>query len=338
MSTTTKKNGVLPGVSLDCGTMNFVAARRSGKSVKISRLRDAFLDLPPENRRMLRLSKTSYVEMDDRLLVIGDEALSTANLFNREARRPMAGGMISPGELEAQSVIAVMIGQLLGDPVIPEEKCCYSVPAPAVDVAGSDVVYHKAIIGKILSELGYDPEPMNEALAIVYSECELENFSGVGISFGSGMTNVCLAYSAMSALEFSVRRGGDWIDNGAAKAVGTTSAKMCALKERGVDITSPSDRESEAIALYIRELIDYALKGIVDHFHKVRNEILIPQPVPIVVSGGTALAGGFLDMFKKRFELMRKGFPVEISDIRIAKDPITTVASGLLLMSTMDDD
>jgi hypothetical protein len=35
---------------------------------------------------------------------------------------------------------------------------------------------------------------------------------------------------------------------------------------------------------------------------------------------------------------MRKNFPVEISDIRVAKDPITSVATGLLLMSTMDDD
>lgn len=335
---TKSKDNLLPGVGLDAGTMNFVAARRVGKNVKTTRLRDAFLDLPPENKRMLRLSNTSYVEMSGRLLVVGDEALSTANLFNREARRPMAGGVISAGELEAQGVIGVMVKQLLGDPISPMEKCCYSVPAPAVDVPDSDITYHKAIIGKILSELGYDPDPINEALAIIYSECGSENFSGLGISFGSGMTNVCLSYNAMSALEFSIRRGGDWIDRGASLAVGTTAAKACALKEKGIDITSPNGREEEAVALYVRELIDYALNSIKDHFHKIRNEILIPHPIPLIVSGGTSLAGGFLNMFMSRFDLIRESFPVEISEIRLAKDPITAVSTGLLLLSSMDDE
>lgn len=326
------------GAGLDVGTMNFVAARRNnGKNVKTVRLRNAFLDLPPEQKRMLKLSKTSYIEYDGRLLVIGDEAISTANLFNKEARRPMSSGIIAAGEVDAQGVMAVIVKHLLGEPKHTKEQCCFSVPASAVDVSDSDTTYHKAVLSKILTELGYSPNPVNEALAVVYSECVSENFSGLALSYGSGMTNVCLAYNAMSALEFSIARGGDWVDRGAARAIGITSAKMCMLKERGVNLSTPKNREEEAVALYVQSLIDYSIDSIMSHFSKVRREILIPKPIPIVVSGGTSLADGFVEKFKERFELFRGKFPIDVSEVRHAKDPMTSVASGLLLYAQMED-
>jgi hypothetical protein len=325
------------GVGLDCGTMNFVAARRSAKKIVHSRVRDAFLDLPLDTKRMLKISNTDYVEVDGKLLVIGDKALETANLFNREARRPMSQGVIASGEIDAQQVIGLMMKQILGEPRMPKEKCCYSIPAPAVDVVGSDVTYHRAILGKILGELGYQAEPVNEALAIIYADCTKESFSGLGISYGSGMTNVCLAYNAMSALEFSLGKGGDWIDGGAAKAVNSTAAKMCAVKEGGIDITKPKTREEEAIALFVQTLIDYTIDEFSKRFAKAKNELLVPKPIPIIVSGGTSLAGGFLDKFKERFELHRAKFPIQISEVRGAIDPMTAVATGLLMLSQMDD-
>ena len=324
------------GIGVDIGTMNIVGARKVGGKIIYSQVRDAFLDLPLDNKRMLRMSNTDYAELDGKLLVIGDKALDTANIFNREARRPMSQGVIASGEIDAQKVISLMMKQILGSPKKDKEKCCYSIPAAAVDIQGSDITYHKLILGKILQELGYDPEPTNEALAVVFSECSKENFSGLGISYGSGMTNVCLAYNAMSALDFSLGKGGDWIDNGAAKAVNSTSSKMCSIKESGIDLTSPKTREEEAIGLFVQTLIDYTIDNFTKHFVGVKNEILVPKPIPIIVSGGTSKAGGFLDKFKERFEIHRDKFPIKISEIRAAVDPMTAVATGLLMLSQMD--
>lgn len=332
------------GVGLDCGTMNFVAARRVEKSIKTKRVRDAFINLPMEHKRMLKMSGTSFAEVDGQLIVVGDAALETANLLNKEARRPMSGGVISAGELDAQKIISLIMKEVLGPPVPGGEKCCYSVPAPAADVARSNVTYHSEVLKKILLELGFTPEPANEALAIVFSECAKENFSGIGISYGSGMTNVCLAYNAMSAVEFSLGRGGDWIDSNAATAVGTNAARMCAIKEgHGPDgemnIMRPKadSREQEAIAVYYRNLIDYSIDKISEIFVSKKGEIFIQKPLPIVVSGGTSLAGGFLEMFKERFEAKKAKFPVQISEIRAARDPMTAVAQGLLLLAQFDD-
>lgn len=331
------KESVQPGVGLDIGTGNIVAARKVGSKLNFNRLRDAFVDLPPEKKRFLKISNTSYVEFNGRLLVLGDEALNVANLFNEEVKRPMSDGILSAGELDAQQVIALLIKEALGEPKTDKEKCAFSIPAKAIDIHGSDITYHKTILSKILTELGYDPIASNEAQAIVLSECMNEQFSGLGISYGAGMTNVSLCYNAMSALEFSLGRGGDWIDNYAARAVSKTAGKITSIKESGIDISNPADRDSEAIALYVRTLIDYTIQNIIEFFHKSKNELMVPKPIPIVIGGGTSLAGGFLDLFKKQFELQKSRFPIQISEIRHASNPLYSVATGLVLAAQMED-
>jgi hypothetical protein len=192
-------------------------------------------------------------------------------------------------------------------------------------------------LAKILEELGYHPIASNEAQAIVLSECQKEQFSGLGISYGAGMTNVSLCYSAMSALDFSLGRGGDWVDSHAARAVNKTAAKITAVKEAGINIFEPTDRDSEAISLYLKTLIDYTIENIINHFHNAKNELMVPKPIPIVVGGGTSLAGGFMDLFRFRFEAHKSRFPVQISEIRHAEDPLYSVATGLLLAAQMED-
>lgn len=326
-----------PACGLDLGTMNVVSARQmaDGDNLELKRIRDAFLDLDPEAKKTLRLSKVDYVERNGSLVVLGDSALTMANLFNREVRRPLSRGVISAGELDAQQILSLLISNVLGEPIVPKEHCYYSVPAAPVDDVAQDIVYHQEVFRKILTELGYTAHPMNEAMAIIYSQCAAENFSGLTISFGSGMANVALAYQTIKGMELALSRGGDWVDVHAAKAVGSTAARMCTIKERGVDLASPKTREEEAIALYIRALVKYVLDNIAVQFRKNQASINLPEAVPFVVSGGTTRAGGFMQLFTEEFEAVkRRGFPIEISEVRAAKDPMTAVAEGLLVLAT----
>jgi hypothetical protein len=330
-----------PAVGLDIGTMNIVSARMNAEGkIQTVRMRDAFIDLDLEAKKTLRLSKVDYVEKDGRLIVIGDSALNMVNLFKRELRRPLSRGVISAGEIEAQQILSLLIKHVLGEPVKAGEHCYYSVPAAPIDDLDQDVIYHTEVFKKIVNEHGYTAHPANEAMAIIYSQCSKENFSGLSVSFGSGMCNVALAYQTVCGLEFAVARGGDWIDSHAAKAMGSTNARMCAIKEKGVNIANPEkgNRDAEAIALYIRSLIKYCLENIAIQFRKVQTSLDLPEPIPFVVSGGTSKAGGFLDVFREEFEAMQKrGFPIQISDIRPAKDPMTAVAEGLLVLASEED-
>jgi actin-like ATPase involved in cell morphogenesis len=329
-----------PAVGLDIGTMNIVAARQvasEGKkedTVETKRVRDAFIDLDPEAKKTLRLSKVDYVEQANSIIVIGDSALNMANLFKREVRRPLSRGVISAGELDAQQILSLLVQHVLGPPVEAKEHCYYSVPASPIDDENQDIIYHQEVFRKIISEHGYTPHPMNEAMAIIYSQCAKENFSGLAVSFGSGMCNIALSYQTVKGMDFSVARGGDWIDAHAAKATASTASRICAIKEKGVDLAKPNNRDEEAIALYIRALIKYCLENIAIQFRKVQSTLDLPEPIPFVISGGTSRAKGFLEVFTEEFATIKKrGFPIQISEIRPATDPMNAVAEGLLVLA-----
>lgn len=316
--------------------MNIVSARQTtADKVVTSRVRDAFIDLDPEVKRTLRMTKVSYVEQGGNLIVLGDSALNMANLFKREVRRPLSRGVISPGEIEAQQILSLLVFNVLEDPVGENEHCYFSVPSSPIDDPEQDIVYHTEIFRKIVTEHGYTAHPTNEAMAIIYSQCAAENFSGLAVSVGAGMCNVALAYQTVKGMDFSLARGGDWVDSHAAKALASTSARVCSIKEKGVDLAKPTTREEEAIALYIRALIRYALENIANQFRRVQNTLNLPEPIPFVVSGGTSKAGGFMEVFNEEFEAIKKrSFPIQISEIRAAKDPMTAVAEGLLVLAT----
>ena len=99
----TKKQTPL-GVGLDIGTMNIVSARRKDDGqVETSRMRDAFLDLDAGAKRMLKLSGVNFIDHgDDGIIVVGDAAMEMANVFGREARRPLGCFPFGRGSSESK--------------------------------------------------------------------------------------------------------------------------------------------------------------------------------------------------------------------------------------------
>jgi hypothetical protein len=71
---------------------------------------------------------------------------------------------------------------------------------------------------------------------------------------------------------------------------------------------------------------------------RTRCTVELQDPVPLIVSGGTSLAGGFLDLFRKVFKKHRRRFPIEVSEIRQAKEPLCAVAHGLLVQAMREYD
>jgi len=332
-----KKGAPIFGVGLDVGTMNLVSARRSAKGVETKRMRDAFLDFPLNAKKMLKLSQTSFVTREDDILILGDAAMETANIFGREPRRPLSAGIVSSDEAESLEVLGILIKHVLGEPKTPGEVCYFSVPAEPVD-AERDIIYHRSVFTRIVEECGYTPFPSNEAMGIIYSEAAEDGFSGVSISFGSGMTNLALAVNTIEGLTFSVARGGDWIDQGASRSIGSTQARVCAIKEQGLDLTNPKDRTQEALAFYYKDLINYVLDQISVKFKSIEGKFALTKAIPLIVSGGSSLAGGFMDLFNEVFEARRKKFPIEISGIRQAKDPLNAVAHGMLVQALQEGE
>jgi hypothetical protein len=51
------------------------------------------------------------------------------------------------------------------------------------------------------------------------------------------------------------------------------------------------------------------------------------------------MAEGFMDVFKQQFSaIKKKGFPIEISEVRAAFNPMTAVAEGLLVLAVEEHE
>ena len=229
------------------------------------------------------------------------------------------------------------IGKLLGKPEGDKEYCYYSVPAAPIDNPDKDVIYHRRLFERVISDCGFVPVASNEAMSIIYSQTAKESFSGLALSFGSGMTNIALSNLAIECLSFSVEHGGDWIDQGAARSVGSTAANVCATKESGIDLLDPQGRVEEALSFYYKELIEYVLGIVAKEFKSKQLSMNIQKPLPIVVSGGTSLAGNFLEFFADVFDQNADKFPFEVSEIRHADNPLNAVANGLLIQAMQEE-
>lgn len=338
MSDEEQPSSVMPGIGLDVGTMNFVSARRTSKGVETRRMRDAFLDLPLDAKKHLKLSGVNYVQVDDKLVVVGDKAMEYANVFSGDLRRPLKAGLIASGEMDAIKILGILVKHVLQTPTTKNEYCYFSVPAEPLD-SNRKVIYHQGVLEGIITECGFKAVAANEAMAIIYSETAKDNFDGIGISFGSGMTNMALAIGALEGLSFSIARGGDWIDEHSAASIDTTAPRICAIKEESKwNLMDPKSREEETLSIHYKHHIEYVLDKFVQQFVAIKDKFAIPRPIPIVVSGGTSLAGGFLEFFTQTFDAKRKKFPLQISEIRMASNPLNAVAQGLLVQAGLEYD
>ena len=188
----------------------------------------------------------------------------------------------------------------------------------------------------IIQRHGYTPKAINEAQAIIYSESAGNQLTGIGISWGAGMVNLCCTYKGFPVFSFSLARSGDWIDEQVKQATGKTGAEVTMIKETELDLKIDSEnRTCRYLKNYYEELIDYVIRNIIKKFESTKT---IPptlnaknkaaESIPIVLAGGTSAVNGFAEMFRDRLE--KSQFPFKVSKIIVAQDPLYTVCRGLL--------
>ncbi|MEE8430541.1 MAG: hypothetical protein V3S16_04775 [Candidatus Desulfatibia sp.] len=320
-------------VGLDVGTSHIVAAQNNRNYVNSVQDLNAFFTVPNAKfaKNILSQKEIKFYENAHEYYIIGYSAQSFANMFNVNTRRPMKDGFLSPKEDVGLNVITAIVESLVHEPKNPGEILCFSIPGEPFGGTGS-VVYHESVVKGFLEGLGYKPISINEGMATVLSELSDEDYTGIGISMGGGMCNICLSYLSFPVVTFSIQTAGDYIDEMVGKTVGEPAARIKAIKEEELDLsTNSTDRVSKALHIFYDEvvlkLLD-SLRRVIISTDKIPK---ISTPIPIVLSGGTAMPKGCKD----KFETMLKAIdmPMEISEVRLAEDPLNTTAKGALIMA-----
>ena len=111
----------------------------------------------------------------------------------------------------------------------------------------------EATLRQMFSDMKYPVQVINEGLALVYSELEDTNYTGIGISCGGGLCNVCLAYLSVPVLSFSIAKAGDFIDASAAAVTGERANRILGEAEAGggAQLQGLPDRLSEELHLRV---------------------------------------------------------------------------------------
>ena len=324
---------------LDCGTSFYIAATED----TIKKQRNAFLTVDGEVKQvklMLKRQRIPFVEKAGKIHIVGQHAFNYAQIFSTsELKRPMKSGLLNPTEKDALPVLNAIIGELLGE-AKDGETCVYCIPSKPIDVQ-REVSYHEDVLRTIIEQYGYSVKKIEEAVAIGYEGLVDTQLTGVAISMGAGMCNIAVMYQGMTALSFSVSRGGDWIDENVSMDTGVSRAKVTSIKESSstLDLSSANyqniyeedtDEANVLIAIrsYYGALVNYLLTNLKVQFEGVENVPNFPEAVPIVIGGGTSLVKGFLDVFNEQFD--QNDFPIPISEIIHIEDAHTAVARGCL--------
>jgi len=324
-------------VGLDLGTSSIVAARENGSGVRSKAELNAFLELPTSRftEQILDQNQIDFVRDNGHLVVFGNGAFKFANMFNAETRRPMRHGLVNASEPYAQRLLSVIVEKLVGKPKRKGQTLCFSVPGPPQD-SPSSLVYHEALMKQMLDSMGFDAQSINEGLAIVFSELQKKNFTGIGISFGGGLTNVCLAYLSVPVFSFAIDKGGDDVDESVGEVTGETATRVKAIKEDGLDLNKKArNKIAGALQIYYADLIESVVDGIDDALSSADRMPKIDKAMPVVLGGGSALPKGFAERFKKALD--DKKLPIEIASVRMAKEPLTATARGALLKATYEN-
>jgi actin-like ATPase involved in cell morphogenesis len=331
-----------PGCSCDVGTSNIVVTRQAEDGTFVSKFHRNMLyplEINEESMDLLDRSSYAYIKTDEKFYIIGDDGLSLVNALGKGTIiRPMQNGLLTPSS-QSSELLFQIIKAVVGDPIVPNEPLRYTVPASSN--SDNDNLFHQKVLDSFFTKLGFAAKPVNEAMAVMF-DCNAKMklngeevpMSGIAVSCGAGMWNICMSFKGMSLIEFSCTKSGDFLDQQVEKVTGVSSNRVMRIKEKllNLDKVDETDRVQTALSIYYDEMISRMIHEISNKF-KDKSSALEGE-IEIVVAGGTSMPPGFC----KRFELAVKknNMPFKIYAVRHADHPFTSVSEGACIRARSD--
>lgn len=365
---------------LDWGTSTVIAAKNvpskteEGKMVtSFRKQRNCYIPYDisdPSARSFLENSGAKYVDLGEkgRVYVIGEDAMRLSNSLTSKGNkvsleRPMKAGIMQ-GKIQDSRIMRAIAESVL--PTKDDDKIVvFSLPSDPID-ADFKIFAHRSMAENALSSLGWTSKPLAESVAVVYAEQpvvvtkdgEELPLTGIGVSFGGGMVNVCYAYRSVPTFAFSLANAygmnegssGDWIDLQLYKAFGDqigSVGKCTAYKESYANFSRELEEYAEWVAedasvnqgetfwhyevlstmkAFYNGLLDWVVDKLTEKFEEERPAA--PGPLEIVIAGGTTIPDGFETLFEQR--LAKKKLPFKVAGVRKGKDPERSVTIGCL--------
>lgn len=330
-------------LGFDIGTYNLIlcAGAETGNPVYHTQV-NAYLPLanpsPSTKKTLQSLGKPvlPIAGTENGIMLLGRDAIDMASDFGTKCQRPMKLGCVSDDQSSYPILAAMIHGMLSKVTMAKDTVLYYSKPANAIS-ADTNVDLHGMLLQGIFSSY---PMPegcqmrafaMNEASAILHSDCnnEREQKTGLAVSTGAGMVNINFSRWGEPIFSFSIPNSGDYIDSTVAKATGMSEAAVN-IKKVTVDISKVPTNQFELILKAQYELlIRSSIEKIVEGVNNSQGQAAVNTPIPLVVAGGVSGIEGFMPMFEAVFNMYRSKLKLEVSVVRRAQEGVKAIAHGL---------
>lgn len=336
--TTKSPGGAGQPIGLDIGTANIVVFTGGSPESGTQMEANAFFPVPsmPNTRKILEDKAVRFFEKDDRLHILGNAAEEFSNILGGATRRPMENGLVNLKEDDGIQVIQAILDPMVPEPAHEGNPLWFSVPGDPIDRQGT-VFFNESIFKTYLKDRGYLPRPINEAMAVVMSELSDQHATGIGISMGGGMCNICFSYLSIPAVTYSIQKGGDFIDQTVGRSVGESATKIKSIKEQELDLgVAPRNNIEHGLHAAYDDLFATLADSLAKVLNSSDNVPRLKQAVPIVLSGGTVLPSGSRARFEARLDEI--AMPIRISKVVQARDPLFATAQGAYMMAAADEN
>ena len=327
-----------PPIGVDIGTANIVVYTNGQSEGQAQMEANAFFTVPalPNTRKIMEAKAVRFFEKDDRLHIIGDAAEEFAAILGGTTRRPMERGLVNLKENDGIQVIQAILDSMLPPSAGKGQPLWFSVPGDPVDQPGA-AIFNESIFKTYLKGRGYAPRAMNEAMAVVTAELADQHATGIGVSLGGGMCNVCFSYLSIPAVTYSIPKGGDFIDQTVGRLVGESATKIKGIKEQELDLrVAPRNNIEHGLQAAYDDLFGTLADSLAAVLSRSDTVPRLKQAVPLVVSGGSVLPPGSRERFEAR--LGEVELPVCISKILLARDPLLATAKGAYMMAVAENE
>ena len=321
-------------IGLDIGTSNIVVYKKGKSAVSTQMEPNVFLTVPSQQhtKEILNSNDIQFLALNGSLFILGHHAEGFANMMGGCTQRPMDSGLVNLGEDEGITVMQAILNRLIPPSKKENQPLWFSVPGKSIDSPGT-AIFNESIFKTYLMNLGYSPQPINEGMAVLVSELSNDyDATGIGISIGGGMCNICCAYLSIPVVTYSIPKGGDFIDKMVAGSVDQSPAKIKSIKEKELDLSgTPKNNIEHGLHACYDDLFSTLAKSLEQVLSTSDSVPKLRQAVPIILSGGTVLAAGSLDKFASILQKVK--LPLKISDIVLAENPLHATAKGAYLMT-----
>jgi hypothetical protein len=334
-------------IGLDIGGRSIRSLRRESRRLIGRTTAAEYIALPPtdNDRRLLERARVPYASCEGSLIVHGRSASELAPVVHVPRLPVLPQGQLPHDDPLARQLAASLLEALLPQVASGNAVCVVAPPLPG---ANGDVTGTREwdFFSRVIRMRGYQPVAIDRPSALVLAELGHAGFTGVALTFEDFRCAAVIARCGQALVQAGIPRGLAWIDEVLARAAGYVVWDMDGNSYVDFDtvlrwkqtaspsLVAPDSPEADTLARCYQSLLHELVRELAARSLDSRDVATLRGPLPLACCGEATLARGFVQLLAD--ELNRTGLPIGVGDIRIADDPVFTVARGCLIRAELE--